>query len=130
MSMTAEERKAIVSYRLERADSTFSDTQKLIELGMCATAANRLYYSFYYAASALLISKALITHTHAGLQTMMHLHFVKTQSLSYEEGALMRRLFTLRQESDYDDFIDISEEEIRSLLPMTRNLIDKIKTLI
>ena len=51
MSLTAEERKAIIEYRLEKCESTFSDVEKVVEFGMYNTAANRLYYAFYYVAA-------------------------------------------------------------------------------
>jgi uncharacterized protein (UPF0332 family) len=97
---------------------------------MYNVAANRLYYAFYYAASALLISNKIEAHTHSGIQTMMHLHFIKTGKLTVEEGVLMRQLFTLRQESDYEDFIDIQQEDLDDILPSTINLVKKLQELI
>ena len=130
MSLTTEERQAIIEYRLEKCERTFSDVEKATEFGMYNTAANRLYYAFYYVASALLISKGVSAHTHSGLQSMIHMHFIKTGMLSTEDGILMRRLFSLRQESDYDDFVMLTEDDIKPLLPKTRKFIDKIKSLI
>ena len=117
MSLTTEERKAIIDYRLEKADMTFNDVVKSVEYGMYSTAANRLYYAFYYAAGALLISKGISAHTHSGVQAMMHMHFVKPSILTTDDGALIRKLFTLRQESDYDDFVIVTYEDIAPLLP-------------
>ena len=130
MTLNADERQAIVTYRLEKAESTYNDVLKSMEFGMFSTAANRLYYCFYYAASALLISKGIETHRHAGVQSMMHLHFVKPGLMTTEDGLLMRRLFNLRQESDYDDFFVIKQEDLDPLVPKTRGLLDKIKSLI
>ena len=128
--MTSEERKAVVAYRIEKSDATFSDVLKTIEFGMYNTAANRLYYAFFYAATALLISKGVEAHRHSGLQAMIHLHFVKTGLLTSEDGLLMRQLFNLRQESDYDDFVEITYENLEPLVSRTKDLIDKIKTLV
>jgi len=61
VTLNADERQAIVTYRLEKAESTYNDVLKSMEFGMFSTAANRLYYCFYYAASALLISKGIET---------------------------------------------------------------------
>ena len=130
MSLAKGERKAIVDYRLEKCENTFSDVIKATEYGMYNTAANRLYYSFYYVASALLISNGITAHTHSGLQSMIHLHFIKTGLLSVDDGVLMRRVFSLRQESDYDDFVILTAEDICPLLPKVRLLIDKLKSLI
>ena len=102
--MTDQERREIVLYRLEKAANTLEYAQRNLNYGMYSVAANRLYYAFYYAASALLISVKIEAHSHSGVQSMMHLHFVKTGKLSEEDGILMRRLFVMRQSSDYEDF--------------------------
>lgn len=128
--MTSEDRKAVVAYRIEKSDATYADVLKTMEFGMYSTAANRLYYAFFYAASALLISKGVEAHRHSGLQTMMHLHFVKTGLLTSEDGLLMRQLFNLRQESDYDDFVEITLEDLEPIVPKTKDLIEKIKKLV
>ena len=128
--MTDENRRDIVAYRIEKANKTLEDAQKNLNYGMYNVAANRLYYAFYYAASALLISIKIEAHTHSGIQSMMHLHFIKTGILSEDDGILMRRLFTLRQESDYEDFIDIQQDDIEEILPATTRLIKKLCGLI
>ena len=73
MSLSQEERKAVVDYRLEKAESTFIETQKVSTLDLWNNAANRLYYSLYYAATALLIADQHQCHTHSGMLTLMNL---------------------------------------------------------
>lgn len=125
--MTDQERREIVLYRLEKAANTLEYAQRNLNYGMYSVAANRLYYAFYYAASALLISVKIEAHSHSGVQSMMHLHFVKTGKLSEEDGILMRRLFVMRQSSDYEDFVDYQKDDIEPLFPLTEALINKIK---
>ena len=130
MNINVDQLQAIVTHRIEKSDSTFSDVLKSMEFEMYSTAANRLYYSFYYAASALLLSKGVETHRHSSLQSMMHLHFVKTGIMTSDDGLLMRQLFNLRQESDYDDFVVVTKEDLDPLVIKTKELIDKIKSLL
>ncbi|MBO7596136.1 MAG: HEPN domain-containing protein [Bacteroidales bacterium] len=125
--MTDQERREIVLYRLEKAANTLEYAQRNLNYGMYSVAANRLYYAFYYAASALLISVKIEAHSHSGVQSMMHLHFVKTGKLSEDDGILMRRLFVMRQSSDYEDFVDYQKNDIEPLFPLTEALINKIK---
>lgn len=56
MSLTDEERSAIVAYRMEKADVAMEDANQLSEWRRWSAAANRLYYAIYYAATALLIN--------------------------------------------------------------------------
>ena len=51
MSLSAEDRKAIVEYRVERAYSTLEEAQKVAAQGWYNLAANRLYYAIYYMCS-------------------------------------------------------------------------------
>ena len=61
---------------------------------------------------------------------MMHLHFIRTGKLTEEEGALLGRLFRMRQTGDYDDLWDWTERDILPLVPETKQLIAKIESLI
>ena len=100
MSLTTEERKAIVDYRFEKADNTYDEAKKIFELGLYNLTANRLYYSVYYAATALLTNMGLSSHTHRGSMTLFHLHVVKAGIAAVEDGALFRQLFGMRHEGD------------------------------
>ena len=55
-TLDEQSRKALVSYRLERADETMKEAEILAKEQHYNAAANRLYYACYYAASELLVS--------------------------------------------------------------------------
>lgn len=57
MPLTDEERNAIVAYRLDKAANTLAEAKNCAEMGHWTLTAKRLYYSAYYASSALLISE-------------------------------------------------------------------------
>ena len=75
-TLDEQSRKALVSYRLERADETMKEAEILAREQHYNAAANRLYYACYYAASALLVSNTISASTHAGVKTMLGMHFV------------------------------------------------------
>ena len=66
MSLDHEERKALIDYRQQKADLALDDAAFLADAGKYGLAANRLYYALYYAASALLLSKGIVTKRHSG----------------------------------------------------------------
>ena len=74
--MNTSDRNEIVKYRIRRAYETFREVEILIENQLWNTAVNRLYYTCYYALTALLIKWEIKTQTHAGVRQMFGLHFV------------------------------------------------------
>ena len=126
MSLDSESRRAVVEYRLERAYKTRDVAQQ----GWYNLSANRLYYALWYAGSALLISIGHLVKTHSGMIAQINLHFVKTGILSMDDGALLSQMFSLRQSSDYEDFKQVTKEQLEELEPQTRNLVEKLKSLI
>lgn len=130
MGLTNDERQAIVSYRIEKARNTFTEAQKIMEVGYWNIVANRLYYCLYYAVTALLIHNHISVHTHAGMLTLFNQHFVQTNILTKEDGRLIRKLYTLRQEGDYEDFIEVTEDEVKLYIPKVEQLLTDIIALI
>lgn len=130
MSLTEEERKAIVIYRLEKADDTFVEAKDCASLGHWNLAANRLYYAAYYASSALLISAGHAAKTHEGTIGMIGQYYVRNGILSGEDGVLLARLQNMRHTGDYDDFLDWKKEDVEPYVSKVEAFIVKIKNLI
>ena len=129
MSLNNEDRKAMIAYRQEKAKLALDDAAFLTDACKYGLAANRLYYALYYAASALLLSKGIVTKRHSGLIAQVHMNFVKTGFLTQEDGALFNVMFTLRHEDDYEDFIDVERADIEEYTPQVTALVSKLKDL-
>ena len=130
MSLTDEERSAIVSYRLEKADGAFIEAQDCASMGHWTLAANRLYYAAYYASSALLINAGYQVKTHEGTIGMIGQYYVKTGVLTKEEGALLARLQNMRHTGDYDDFLDWTKEDVEPCFLRVEAYVKRLKSLI
>lgn len=130
MQLTEEERKAIVVYRLEKAEEALVEAKDCITLNHWNLAANRLYYSAYYASSALLINAGHAAKTHEGTIGMIGQHYVRTGVLTNEDGILLARLQNMRHTGDYDDFLDWTQEDVEPYVPKAKAYIEKIKGLI
>jgi uncharacterized protein (UPF0332 family) len=129
MSLSSDDRKALVDYRIEKAWKSYDEAQKVAAISLWDLAANRLYYALYHAASALLLSDGLTSHTHKGLVTQISLNYVKEGKLTAEDGKLIRQLFNMRHEGDYEDFEETSEEDICIAMPKVKDLLSKMITI-
>ena len=125
-----QERIDIVRYRLENAHKTLKEVDLLIQNGLFNTAANRMYYACFYAALALLVANGIATASHAGVKTMLGLHFVSKGLLDIQHGKTFSRLFEIRHTGDYDDFVYCDKEMAKEYTPKAEAFINRIKELL
>jgi len=121
---------ALSRYRIERAHETLGEIPYLRDRGYFNTAVNRLYYACYYAAVALLTKHHISAGTHAGVKTMLGLHFVSKGLITKESGRAFANLFDSRQSGDYDDFAYSTLEEVDELYPKAQRFIEEVDLLI
>lgn len=127
--LTLQERNDLINYRLSRAVETLDEAQYNANGGYFNTAVNRLYYAAYYAASALMLANGINATSHAGIKTMLSLHFVRTGLLDVDHGRTFLTLFENRQSGDYEDFVYCDLNLFNQLFPKTVAFIEAIKVL-
>lgn len=124
------DRLQLVEYRIERAENTLKEADYNAEGGYYIAAVSRLYYAVYYAASALMAYSDIDVATHAGIKTMLSLHFIRTGKLSTEIGKIYGQLFDSRHSNDYDDFVYCDKAMYDEMRPKASILIEAVKDLI
>lgn len=129
MSLADENRKDIVSYRIERAFTALKQAKLNHEMNCLEVTANRLYYAAYYAVSALLIANRIPAHSHEGNVTQFGLHFVKTGKVDREDGKLLSHLLTMRLKGDYSDRFGLTDADVLPYIEPTEFFIKKISEL-
>ena len=130
MSLTIDDKKAIIAYRIQKSDQTMVEASDCAKMGHWSLAANRLYYALFHLASALLIDKGYTSKTHNGIICIIGQEFVTKGLLTSEDGRLLSRLQNMRQSGDYDDMFDWTEEDIKPMFEPTTKLLSKMKALI
>jgi uncharacterized protein len=119
-----------IEYRLSKANEALYDAKLLAENNSWNGCINRLYYSCYYAVSALLLKNGISAQTHTGLKTQFNLHFIKTGIIKKEFGKLYADLMDWRQKGDYGDMYDFTEETVMPLLKPVEEFLKEIKELV
>jgi uncharacterized protein (UPF0332 family) len=109
------QKQDLINYRLEKSSTTFQEAKALSQNGFWGGAANRLYYSCFYAVIALLVKDDINASTHNGVRNEFFKLYIKSGVLDKRFGSLYSNLMGNRQESDYSDFHDFSREEILPL---------------
>ena len=122
--------KDYIVYRLSRACETLNDAKILAENKSWNSCVNRLYYSSFYAVTALLISKGFEAKTHNGVKTIFFKEFILTGIIDKEYGTLYSDLIDWRSEGDYADFAEYDEETVFPIIEKVKTFIDSLKSIV
>lgn len=125
MTLTPDERNTVVNLEYEKALQILSQIDALKELKFWDTIANRLYYAVFHAVSALLIHDGHQVKSHKGVVQVFGLNYIVTRVFSLEEGKLYSRLQTLREEGDYNCYIQ-ADADIELMIEPARRFVDHI----
>jgi uncharacterized protein (UPF0332 family) len=120
----------LVKYRVSRALESLSEAKVLADSSHWNACVNRLYYSCFYAVSALLVLHQMKSKKHSGIRSFFNLHFVKTGIVSIQSARIYNDLFERRQEGDYEDFFVFKEDEVKPWVEDAVSFVDNLRTLI
>ena len=120
----------LIHYRIERAKEALTAAGYLLNEERWNAAANRMYYACFYIVSAYLAFRDLNATTHSGLKAAFNLELVKSGKIDREDGVLFNKLFSIRQQADYEDFVDLQKDEVLPLFSRVTTLINEIENII
>lgn len=124
------QKQDLIRYRLDKSSTTFEEAKSLCSSSFWGGAANRLYYSCFYAVLALLAKDDISASTHNGVRTQFFQEYIKTGILDKSFSRLYSDLMGKRQESDYEDFLEFSEKEISPLIEEVNIFLEELRKLI
>jgi len=120
----------LIKYRIDRSLETLREAKTMIDNQFWNASVNRIYYSCYYAVSAILLKKSIETNSHKGIRQMFGLHFVQEGLVAKEDGRFFSDLYDRRQTGDYDDYVSYEEDTVMRLYYQSEGFISKIIELI
>lgn len=121
---------ALIKYRLQRAKESLEEARILLEENKPGGAMNRVYYSMFYAASALLASKQLIAFKHSGVLALFHREFVKNGIFPKDLAKFIDIAFDYRTRSDYRDFVTPQKGKVSELFKHAKLFINKTREIL
>jgi uncharacterized protein (UPF0332 family) len=124
------ESENLIQYRINRSIGTLKEADSMIQNRFWNASVNRIYYSCYYAVSALLLKLGIETNSHKGIRQMFGLHFVQSGKISKEDGRFFSDLYDRRQTGDYDDFVLYEEETVLKLYHQASGFVGRMIVLI
>ena len=104
--------KDLIQHRIIRAKETLVDTEIAIKNDRLKNALNGIYYSAVYAVSALSVKTGFSTSKHKQLLDWFNKNFVHTGIISGDLFTIYTRALDLKQESDYEDYVEVDKNVI------------------
>jgi Uncharacterized conserved protein related to C-terminal domain of eukaryotic chaperone, SACSIN len=101
---------------ISKADKSLDASIKLFEGNNFGFAVSRAYYSMFYMAEALLLTKGLSFSKHSGVISGLNQHFIKTGIFDYKFYDVIRYAFKQRNIGDYDYVEEISKEVAQKVI--------------
>ncbi len=118
--------KALIKYRIERANETFEEALLMGREEHWNACLNRLYYACFYAVTALLAKHGLSSSKHSGVKSFFNQNFIKTGKISRKHGSLYNHLYENRQEGDYVDFVVFEVGTVEPLIQQSKDFIETV----
>jgi uncharacterized protein (UPF0332 family) len=125
--VTSEGERESATTELELAEEELRAAEKLLEDGFVRVAVTHVYFAAFHAVRARLNSESHEPRTHAGVQHLWNVHFVKTGLYEASTYRLLTRLQKLREEADYVPGFELDETRAREDLEAARGLVERIR---
>jgi uncharacterized protein (UPF0332 family) len=108
---------------LEKAKRSQKAATKLFEGGDVDFAASRAYYSLFYTASALLLSRGLSFSSHSGIIANYGKEFARTGALHPKYHNYLIESQDRRNIGDYSLVAEVTEEQTQEMLEWAKEFI-------
>lgn len=117
--------KIIEGYR-KRAYEELEVSKSMLLNHFYAASISRAYYAVYYAITAVLLERGIITKTHKQTGVEFRRHFIKTKQFDKKYSKILDELFNIRMISDYDAIPEIDEETAKHLVQEAYEFVEEI----
>lgn len=120
------ELKEIKEY-LNNAEERIESAEILMNAKKYNDAISRVYYGFFDAATAALLSENLTAKTHQGLVILFEKHFINTGKIKPGVGRWLRRAKEAREEADYEIYKKFDKKTVEAGIEAAKEFIQEIE---
>lgn len=112
---------------IKRANESLEAARKLFNEGYYNISASRAYYTVFYMAEAVLLTKGLTFSKHSGVISAFGQYFIKEGLIQNKYHQILRDAFRARNIGDYNYEVDISMDEADKILKKAEDFFDEMK---
>ncbi len=114
-------------YRLDRAKDDLQSARILIENNKIPQSINRSYYAIFHATRALCALDKFDSKKHSGIISHFNKNYIKTGIIDKEYSKILMAAQDYRNDSDYDDYFTVTEQEALEQIENAEKFINRIE---
>jgi uncharacterized protein (UPF0332 family) len=113
--------------RIEKAQECAKAAEKLLEAGLYGHSANRSYYTMFHAIRAVLAPDQVDFRTHEDVLSYFRRRYIITELFPEKYITVAEQAYRIKEESDYEDFFEPSQEEAVNLFQQACGFLDAVR---
>lgn len=109
-----EQAKALSAYRLEKAEQCLRSAELILTIGDDNNLViNRSYYAIFHGMRSVLALESKDIEKHSAVISYFRKEYIKTGKIPVEASKIIGSAFNTRNDSDYEDFYEPSDEDAK-----------------
>ena len=109
-----EQAKALSAYRLEKAEQCLRSAEIILNIGDDNNLViNRSYYAIFHGMRSVLALESKDFEKHSAVISYFRKEYIKTGKIPVEASRIIGSAFNTRNDSDYEDFYEPSDEDAK-----------------
>jgi len=116
--------KDLSKYRYEKAVQCITSASYIMEIQDYNLVSNRAYYAIFHAMRAVLALEEKDFEKHSAVIGYFRKEYIKTQIFPVEASRIIGNAFDSRNESDYRDWCEVSQEDAEFQLQSAKKFLE------
>ena len=118
---------ALSAHRFGRAREELQTAELLLKNANFRSSINRSYYAIFHAIRAVNALDGFDSSKHSGVISHFNQEYVKTGVFEREASKIIRNASELREQADYEDFYEATQEEAAEVFIQTERFIAEVE---
>lgn len=116
MNFKRDNAKHLIDVHIKKAEERLVSARTLLDIGNFEDSISRSYYAILDSATACLIKKDIVPHSHAGAIKLFSLHYIKPDIVEQKYQRQFAKIEKARIEADYTHLRTFTREEAAEIL--------------
>lgn len=116
------------AHRFKRSKEELQTAKLLLRNTDYRSSINRSYYAIFHAIRAVNALDGFDSSKHSGVISHFNQEYVKTGVFEKESSKIIRNASELREQADYEDFYEASQEDAADVLEQASRFISLVET--